>query len=465
MTIKPRVAVDFSHDGGRRVVDTLITGSLLVVMDKDYSVLEDGAVAIDQGFIVETGHTDSLVMRYRGRQHVDARRKLVMPGLINAHTHAPMNIFRGFADDLPLDAWLFEHIFPLEAEFVNAANVRLGTRLAIAEMVRSGTTTFNDMYFHTDVMAAEVDRAGVRALLTHALLDKPAHNGSTLDENLAMVEEFMQQYKSHKRIGFGFAVHAPYSARPPVYRKAKELADKYNTQLHTHLAETLWEVETIQREYGHSPVAHLENIGVLDANMVAAHAIHLSEKDMEIMARRQVGVAHNPQCNMKLANGTAPIPALMNLGVKVGIGTDGVASNNDLDLFDEIRSAALAQKLVSGDPTVMDARTVLNTVTRGGARLLGMEDRIGSLEAGKEADLIIIDLGQPHAWPHFDIYSLIVYSLRGSDVESVMVQGRMLMEKRDLQTIDESVLYDDVMVLRDQIRQWWTVRSLAKSGR
>ncbi len=455
---------DKKFNGAQREVDTLITGALVLTMDRDHRILEDGAVAVEGGLILEVGPSRELEERYRARRLVDARRKLVMPGLINAHTHAPMNIFRGFADDLPLDAWLFDHIFPLEAQFVNASNVRLGTRLAIAEMLRSGTTTFNDMYFHTDVMAEEVDRAGVRAILTHALLDKPAHNGSSLDENLHMVEEIMQQYKSHQRIGMGFAVHAPYSARPPVYRKAKELADKYSTQLHTHLSETVWEVETIQREYGRSPVGHLDNIGVLGPNVVAAHAIHLTPRDMEILAHRQVGVAHNPQCNMKLANGSAPIPALLKMGVKVGIGTDGVASNNDLDLFDEIRSAALAQKLVSGDPTVMDARTVLETVTLGGARLLGMEDRIGSLESGKQADLIVIDLGQPHAWPHFDIYSLIVYSLRGSDVESVMVHGRILMEDRQLQTIDASLLYDDVMALRDQIRHWWTARSRTRTG-
>ena len=451
------------HNRNRELIDTLITGALVLTMDKNHRILNDGAVAVKEGFIVDVGPGSELNARYQAKRLVDSRGKLVMPGLINAHTHAPMNIFRGFADDLPLDTWLFDYIFPLEAQFVNANNVRLGTRLAVAEMLRSGTTTFNDMYFHTDVIAEEVDRAGIRAVLTHVLLDKPAGSGPGLKENLNIMEEVIQQYRTHKRIGMSFSVHAPYSARPPVYRKGKELADKYNTQLHTHLSETRWEVETIQEKYGRSPVQHLDNIGVLDSNVVAAHAIHLTHQDMEVLAKRQVGVAHNPQCNMKLANGTAPIPTLLNMGVKVGIGTDGVASNNDLDLFDEIRSAALAQKLVSGDPTVMDSRTVLEMVTIGGARLLGMEDRIGSLESGKEADLIIIDLSKPHAWPHFDIYSLIVYSLRGSDVERVMVQGRMLMEDNQLQTIDTSALYDDVMELRDQIRRWWTIHCQARS--
>lgn len=452
-----------SYDGDRTLVDLLILHGLVVTMDASFRVLEDGAVAVSDGKILEIGDTAAICSKYRGKKVLDARRKIVMPGLINAHTHAPMNIFRGFADDLPLNEWLYNYIFPLETEFVNRDNVQLGTRLAIAEMLRSGTTTFNDMYYYVDVMAGVIDELGIRAILANALVDLPVHNGKTLDKALKQVEEIMQNWNGHPRIQVGVAAHAPYTAKPNVYQAAKALADKYNVLLHTHLSETRWEFDLILERYGFTPVQHLENIGVLASNLVVAHAIHLTREDMELLAHRDVGVAHNPQCNMKLANGTAPIPELLKLGVRIGIGTDGVASNNDLDLFDEIRSAALAQKLINGDPTVMDAKTVVEAVTIGGARMLGLDNKIGSLEAGKQADIILVDLTQPHAWPNFNAYSLITYSLRGSDVDTVLVDGRILMENRQLTTLNESDLYEEVHALSDRIRDWQHERTKSQS--
>ncbi len=442
------------RNDGRMVADTLLVHGLVVTMDPSFRVIEDGGVAVKDGKIVFVGKTSDLMNTCTGSHVIDCHRKLVMPGLVNAHTHAPMNIFRGYADDLPLNEWLYNYIFPLEAAFVNRDTVRTGTRLAIAEMLRSGTTTFNDMYFYTDVMAEEADRTGIRGIFTEALVDQPVHNGNTPGEVMGLTVEMIQQWNDHPRIRIAFATHAPYSANPDIYRTAKDLADKYNVPLHTHLSETRWEFDLIQEQYGHTPVGHLENIGVLDQNLIIAHAIHLTENDRHLLARRNVGVAHNPQCNMKLANGTAPIPELLKLGVRVGIGTDGVASNNDLDLFDEMRSSALAHKLVTGDPTVMDARTVLESVTSGGARMLGMDHMIGSLETGKQADIIILDLKSPHAWPHFNIYSLIAYSLRGSDVETVMIDGKLLMENRELLHLDEVALYSEVQDIHQKISHW-----------
>lgn len=458
---------DFSHHRekaeGISTADILMVHGLVVTMDHQFRIFEDGALAIDGGKIVAVGVTEDVKERYTGRRIIDARRKLIMPGLINAHTHAPMNIFRGFADDLSLNEWLYDYIFPLESAFVNPQNVELGTRLAIAEMIRSGTTTFNDMYYYSDVMANVVDDYGIRAILTHALLDKPVHNGSTVKESLQFAEQLISDWRTHPRIDISVSVHAPYSASPALYHAAKSLADRYGAQLHTHLSETQWEFDLISEKYGHTPTGHLHNLGVLDNNMVAAHAIYLTAEDMDLLAKHDVGIAHNPQCNMKLSNGTAPIPELLKRGVRVGIGTDGVASNNDLDLFDEIRSSALAHKLVTGDPTVMDARTVLETVTIGGARLLRMDDRIGSLEAGKQADVIMMDLSRPHAWPHYDVYSLLVYSLRGSDVEMVMVDGRILMEGGRLTGIDVEGLYDAVQSVRRDVSHWRDSRGLGRS--
>lgn len=439
---------------GKIPVDILISGGLIVTMDKAFRVLQNGAIAISNGRIEAIGEKDDLCDRYHGQKVVDAADKLVMPGLINAHTHAPMNIYRGYADDLTLNEWLFDHIFPLEKAFTTRGNVRLGTRLAIAEMLKSGTTTFNDMYYYADVMAEEVDRTGIRAILSEGLFDTPTHNATGPEEVLRFTEEMIQKWSGHPRLRFALGVHAPYSASPDLYRKAKYLADKYQTFLHTHLSETRWEFDLIMNQYGCSPVQHLANTGILDANLIIAHAIYLTDGDMALLSRHHVGVAHNPQCNMKLANGTAPVPELLDMGVRVGLGTDGVASNNDLDLFDEMRSCALSHKLVKADPTVMDARTVLETATIGGARLLGMDDRIGSLEAGKQADLILVDLKQPHAWPNFNVYSLIVYSLRGSDVETVMVDGNILMENRRLCTLNTEELFDEMKVLSGDICSW-----------
>jgi 5-methylthioadenosine/S-adenosylhomocysteine deaminase len=435
------------------LADFLIVNGLVVTMDGEYRIFENGAIAVKDGEIVALGKTADLKDKFSATQVLDATGKLVLPGLINTHTHSPMTIFRGYADDLHLKEWLYDHIFPIESEFVNPENVRTGTRLAIAEMLLSGTTTFNDMYYYVDEMARVVDQVGVRAVLTESLIDFSAPNSPSPEHCLKVSEDLIKKWERHPLITIGVSAHAPYTTSPEVIKKGKELADKYNLPFNIHVAETRGEYDLAQKEYGMTPVQFLESLGVLGPNVIAAHSVHLTPEDIEIYARRGVGVAHNPQCNMKLASGVAPVPAFLKAGVKVGIGTDGVASNNDLDLFDEVRSAAFIHKLNSKNPTVLDAQTALELVTIGGARVLGMENLIGSLETGKRADIIILDMDQPHAHPVYNIYSLIIYSLRGSDVETVMVDGRLMVYKRKLVTLDLDRLYDKVEALARQITE------------
>ncbi len=430
----------------------IIYGAYVVTMDAGFSMIENGAVVIKDGAIEAVGETREILDAWSAPRLIDGAKKLLMPGLINAHTHSPMTIFRGFADDMPLKEWLYDHIFPLEARFTNVQNVRLGTRLAVAEMLKSGTTTFNDMYYHIDEMAEVVEKSGMRAVLSESLIDFPAPNSSTPDHSLRFTEKMIQAYQGHPLITIGMAVHSIYSADPLVYRKARDMSDKYGLPFNTHLAETRWEFDLIMEKYGLTPTGFLENMGVMGENMIVAHAVHLTDADMELLAKRGVGVAHNPQCNMKLANGVAPIPQLLDLGVKVGIGTDGVASNNDLDLFDEMRTCALSHKLSHNNPAVMDARSVLEAATIGGARLLGMERKIGSIEPGKRADMIMIDLNQPHAHPMYNVYSLIIYSLKGSDVDTVIVDGQVLMAGKNLLGVDEDDLFSQVEQVARQIQ-------------
>ena len=441
------------NTGEQLKVDFLIVNGLIVTMDAGYRILEGGALAVREGEIVDIGTTDELQKKYAPSQLMDATGKLVMPGLINTHTHSPMTIFRGYADDLHLKEWLYDHIFPIEAEFINPENVRTGTRLAIAEMLLSGTTTFNDMYYFVDEMAKVVDQVGVRAVLTESLIDFSVPNSPSPEHALAISEKMIKKWNAHPLITIGISAHAPYTTSPEVIRKGKELADKYKLPFNIHIGETRGEFDLIQKEYGMTPVRFLDEAGVLGSNVVAAHSVHVTPEDIEIFAQRGVGVAHNPQCNMKLASGVAPVPEFLKAGVKVGIGTDGVASNNDLDLFDEVRSAAFIHKLNSNNPTVLNAQTALELATMGGARVLGMDHLIGSLETGKRADIIILDMDQPHAHPVYNIYSLIVYSLRGSDVETVLVDGKLMVHNRKLVTLDLDRLYDKVDQLARQITE------------
>jgi 5-methylthioadenosine/S-adenosylhomocysteine deaminase len=434
--------------------DLLVVNACVVTMDREYRVFDNGAIAISGDTILDVGLAEDILANYSAARVIDGRGKLVMPGLINVHTHSPMTIYRGFADDLPLLEWLYDHIFPLEAEFTNPDNVRAGTRLAIAEMLLSGTTTFNDTYYFVNEMARVVDQTGIRAVLAESLIDFPAPNSPTPADGITHTQALLSEWKDHPLVNISVAAHTPFTASPELIVQSKDIAVSHDVIFNIHVAETSWEVEDSLNKYGVTPVRFLEDLGVLDKRTIAAHCVHLSGEDIEIFTERGVSVGHNPQCNMKLANGVAPIQKFLDKGIPVGIGTDGVASNNDLDMFDELRTSALSQKLSTGNPSTLNARTVIEMATIMGARAIGMDDKIGSVEKGKKADLIILDLSRPHANPLYNVYSLITYSLRGSDVETVIVNGRVLVENRKLVTLDIERLYAKVGNIASQIRSF-----------
>ncbi len=443
----------YNHQDIRQEAVLIIKNAMVLSMDSQSNYWEDATIVIRGNTIESVGKMQDAEEKYPEARVIDGAGKLVMPGLVNTHTHVPMTIFRGYADDMPLHEWLYEYIFPIESEFINAENVTLGTRLAMAEMLRSGTTTFNDMYYFVDEIARVVDATGMRAVLSEGLIDFAAPGSPTPEEGLRISEELIRKWGSHPRITISVSAHAPYSCSAKLIQDGKALADKYQVPFNIHLAETRKEFDQSIARTGFTPAGYLESLGVLDKNLIAAHGVHLTPEDIDLLAARGVSVAHNPECNMKLASGVAPVPTLLKKGVKVGFGTDGVASNNNLDLFEEINTAAMLHKLISNDPTVLDAKTVVEMATIGGATVLGLDKEIGSLEPGKRADLIILDMKQPHAHPVYNIYSLLVYSMKGSDVETVVIDGRIVMENRKFTYLDEEGLYARAEEVAAQIRE------------
>ncbi|MDD2420599.1 MAG: amidohydrolase [Heliobacteriaceae bacterium] len=365
---------------------------------------------------------------------VDARNKLVLPGLVNAHTHAAMTLFRSYADDLPLMRWLEEAIWPAEAG-LTGDDVYWGTMLAIAEMLKAGVTTFADMYFFMDRVAAAVADSGIRGHLSRGLVGLGPNAEQALAENEALFREWHNGADGRVRVWLG--PHAPYTCPPDYLKRVMALADRLGTGLHIHLAETRTEVEDIQKQYGKSPTLLLDSIDLFERPVLAAHCVHLSPEEQAILARKRVGIAHNPESNMKLASGVAPVESLRRQQAVIGLGTDGAASNNNLDLIEEMRQAAFLQKVHLGDPTVMPAYSVLEMATVGGARALGWAEAIGTLEAGKRADLILLNLAQPHLAPRHDLVAHLVYAARGSDVDTVVVDGRVLVRSGKLVGLDE----------------------------
>jgi 5-methylthioadenosine/S-adenosylhomocysteine deaminase len=386
-------------------------------------------VAIRNDRIVDAGKAQDLEQKYRAKKVFNFSHHLIMPGLVNAHTHAAMTLFRGLADDLPLMEWLQGYIFPAESK-LSADLVYTGTQIACLEMLLSGTTTFCDMYLFEKSAAQAARDMKMRAVVGEVLYDFPSPNYGHIEAGFRYTEELIQQWQGDPLIYPAVEPHSPYTCSPELLQKSKKIAEKYNVSFIIHLAETRQEVQIIQDQYGKNPVAHLKALGVLDHQVLADHCIWLAEQDMESFRELKVRVAHMPESNMKLASGVAPIPRLLQKGITVGLGTDGCASNNNLDLFQEMDMAAKLHKVFSGDPTVMDAKTVLEMATIGGAKAIGLESEIGSLEAGKKADLIVIDLNKPHLVPLYNIYSHLVYAARGSDVDSVWINGELLVQDR-----------------------------------
>ena len=425
-------------------VDLLITGGLVVTMDDNWTTIENGAVAVQGGTILAVGSSADLIANYRAVETIDAAGHAIMPGLINCHTHAPMTLFRGLADDLPLDVWLHEHIWPAEAWAVKPEMVYWGTLLAASEMIRGGTTLFSDMYFFEDDIGRAAKQAGIRAILGEALLDFPSPNSKTPTEGLAYTEDLLQKWAGDPLIRVSVQPHAPYSASADLLVRSKDLADHYGAIFLSHVAETANEVEEFKARTGRTPPAFLDELKVLDRNTILAHGIHLCDADIDLLAERETGIVHCPQSNLKLASGAMRLPDLLAAGVRVGLGTDGAASNNDLNMWGEINSAALLHKFVRNDPTVADARTVVRMATRVAADILGMGDQLGSLEMGKRADLILIDLEQPHLVPLYDIYSHLAYAINKADVSTVIVEGQLVMLDRQLLKVDERELLRQV---------------------
>lgn len=434
-------------------VDLLVANGLVVTMNTAGTIIERGTVAVSRGAIVAVGPAGEIAAGYTAARTIDARGKLVLPGLVNTHTHAAMTMFRGLADDLPLDTWLTRHIWPAEAKFVSAATVRTGTNLALAEMIRSGTTTFSDMYFFADTTAEAAKKAGVRALVGEAVIDFPTPDCAGPQESFALIEKLALKWRADPLITIAVAPHAPYTCSPETLKAAKKLADRLDLPLHIHVAETKKEVADITARYGVTPFEHLDGLGFFGGTVIAAHAVYPTPREITLMAAKGIGVAHNPESNMKLASGAALIPEMLKAGVAVGLGTDGAASNNNLNMFEEMGSAARLQKLARLDPTVMSARETVQAATIGGARVLGLGAVIGSLEPGKRADLIVIALNKPHLVPLYDVYSHLVYAMNAADVETVVIDGRVVLADGRLLTLNEDEVLQEAAALALRIRQ------------
>ena len=422
----------------KQIVDMIVSGGIVVTMDSGRAIVQDGSVAVQGDVILAVGPRAEIESKYAGAQVIDARGRLVLPGFINGHTHVPMTLFRGLHDDVTLTDWLYKYIFPAEAKNVNEQFVRWGTRLAVAEQIRSGVTTFADMYYFEDAVAEETKAAGMRGVLGETFIDFPAPDNKSNAEMMAYTEKFLKKWQGDGLIHAAAAPHSIYTCSKKTIQDADALAKKYHAPLLMHVSEMKKEWEDSEKANGMSPVQYLEKIGVLGPELVAAHCIFVDEADRKLLAERQVGCVHNPSSNMMIASGVSPVPEMRASGIAVGLGTDGPAgSNNDLDLMEEIDLAAKLAKISKMNPLALNAKAVVEMATIDGARALHMEKEIGSLEAGKKADVILISLDEPNAVPMYDVYAQIAYSLKGSDVETVVIGGRVVMRSHKLLTVDE----------------------------
>ena len=416
-------------------VSLLLTAAWVMPLTPGEEIFAPGAVAVRGAKLAAVGPMAEITGRFEAERVLDYPQGLILPGLINAHTHAAMALFRGLADDLPLEEWLNSHIFPAE-KHLDYQFVYWGTRLAVAEMLLSGTTTFCDMYLFTDAVAQAAVDTGIRAVVGEVLYDFPSPNYGPPENGLRFTEELCRTYQSHPRVRVAVEPHAVYTCSPALLEKSKALADQYHSRWIIHLSETAREVADCLEHYGDTPVGHLHRLGLLTGNTVADHAVALTDRDMELLAASGAGVAHCPESNMKLASGMAPVANLLARGVPVALGTDGCASNNNLDMLTELDTAAKLAKVRELDPTALPARQALALATRSGARVLGLEGETGVLTPGLKADLVVIDLDQPHLTPLYDPYSHLVYAATGADVQTVMVEGRILVEDRRLLAFD-----------------------------
>jgi 5-methylthioadenosine/S-adenosylhomocysteine deaminase len=437
----------------RRNVALVVVGRTVITENASHQVLSPGAVAVNGTDIVEVGTPESIAAKYQAAETVDARDQIVLPGLINTHTHAPMVMYRGLADDLALMDWLQKYIFPAEAKTVSPELVRIGTRLAALEMIESGTTAYADMYYFEEEIARTTVEAGLRGVLGETIIQFPVADAKTPAEGLARAERFIREFKDNGLVVPAVAPHALYTNDRTTLVASAELARRYGVPVLIHFAETEDEVRIAREQYQMTPAAALESIGFWGPKTIAAHGIWVTDEDIAILKRRGVGIAHNPESNMKLASGAAPVTKYLAAGVALGLGTDGAASNNDLDMFEAMRQASFLAKHATHDPTAVPARTALDMATIGGARVLGMETLIGSLEAGKRADLITVSMSAARQTPAYDPISHLVYVTRGDDVRTTIVNGKILMKDRQVRTLNRTAVIADANRLAQKVRE------------
>jgi len=428
--------------------DWILHNAIVLTMDNNYHIYDPGAVAVKGDSIINVASEKEILSEYQAENLLDCQGKVLLPGLINAHTHVPMTLLRGLADDLRLDVWLMGYMMPVEREFVSPEFVRLGTKLACAECIRSGVTTFADMYYFESEVAKSTAEAGLRAICAQSILKFPSPDATYYEEALEYAEDFIKEWKDHPLIVPAIAPHAPYTCTDEIYRRSTALAKKYNVPLHTHIAETAGEVEDIREEYGMPVVPYVRKRGIFDAKVIAAHCVHIDEGEMRELRKEGAGVVHNPSSNLKLASGFANVKRMLELGVNVGIGTDGPASNNNLDMIEEMHLATMIAKASSGDPTALPARQTLAMATSMGAKAIHLDHIIGSLEPGKRADMILLEINKLHNSPRFKrdkegLYAQIVYASKSTDISDVMVNGKWLMRNQILMTLDEAKLMEE----------------------
>jgi 5-methylthioadenosine/S-adenosylhomocysteine deaminase len=436
----------------RRAISLVVVGGTVITQNSSREIISPGAIAIDGTDIVELGAPEAIAARYRAAETVEARDDVVLPGLINTHTHAPMVMYRGLADDLALMDWLQKYIFPAEAKTVTPELVRIGTRLAALEMIESGTTTFADMYYFEEEIARATVEAGLRGVLGQTIIQFPVADAKTPADALARAERFIREFKDNGLVVPAVAPHALYTNDSATLVASAELGRKYGVPVIIHFAETGEEVKLARETYNATPAAYLESIGFWGPNTLAAHAIWVTDDDIAILKRRDIGLAHNPESNMKLASGAAPVVKYLAAGLALGLGTDGAASNNDLDMFEAMRQASFLAKHVARDPTAVPARAALDLATVGGARALHMEAQIGSLEAGKRADLITVSMRAARQTPMYDPVSHLVYATNGGDVRTTIVNGKVLMKDRQVRTLNRDVVLADAKRLAVKVR-------------
>lgn len=421
-------------------MDLLISGGMVVTMDPEFRIIEDGAIAVDGDTIAAIGKRADLEGKIRAAKTIDARGAIIMPGMINGHMHAAMSLFRGVAEDRALDDWLRNYIFPAEARNVTEDFVLWGTRLGVLEMLRGGVTCYADMYYFEDIAAQVTKEAGMRGVLGETVLDFPAPDNKTPEAALAYCEKFIDKWKGDPLVTPAVAPHSIYTASNDTLKKTAELARRKGVPILMHIAEAPFESELSRARHGGSPVHFLETFGFLGPDVVGAHCVWLDAADIATLLKRRVGTVHNPSSNMKLASGVMPVVQLLHAGVPVGLGTDSAAANNNQDLFQEMNLAAKLQKVTRMDPRALTAREAVEMATIGGARALHMEDKIGSLEAGKQADIVLIGLGATHSTPMYDVYSQLVYALNAHDVLTVVIAGKIVMEVRVMYTMDKPLI-------------------------